>query len=253
MDKEARNDFMECKPAEILENIQHYLNYCANDVSVTHRVYAAVLPEFLESCLHRCPFSGMLTMGSSFLPVNEGGRNIWRMRSGTYRNLEEGVKTRLVNLAMEARNAMENEKWKDDVWLRQLDWTPKVAGKSRGIGTSEVWVSFCVFLSCVDWCQRLRTRRRRFLRGITNYYASALFGARVLNRILPLLLKLSFDGHCPRYTSAERWHLMIDGQVVRPPAPGTSKVLSLLGKSNGLSMLQSGHMTTDHSDLALVP
>lgn len=75
--------------------------------------------------------------------------------------------------------------------------------------------------------------------------------ARVLNRILPLLFKLSFDGHCPKYSSTEKWHLVIDGQVVRPPAPGKSKVLSLLGKSNGLSMLQSGHMNTDHGDLVL--
>ena len=44
---------------------------------------------------------------------------------------------------------------------------------------------------------------------------------------------------------------MIDGQVVRPPAPGKSKVLSLLGKSNGLSMLQSGHMSTDHGELVM--
>jgi DNA polymerase gamma 1 len=77
------------------------------------------------------------------------------------------------------------------------------------------------------------------------------FSARVLNRTLPLLLKLSFDGHCPRYSSAEKWHLVIDGQVIRPPTLGKSKVLSLLGKSNGLSMLQSGHMTTDHGDLVL--
>jgi DNA polymerase gamma 1 len=77
------------------------------------------------------------------------------------------------------------------------------------------------------------------------------FSARVLNRIVPLLLKLSFDGHCPKYSSAEKWHLVIEGQVVRPPAHGKSKVLSLLGKSNGLSMFQSGHMTTDHGDLVL--
>jgi DNA polymerase gamma 1 len=44
---------------------------------------------------------------------------------------------------------------------------------------------------------------------------------------------------------------VVDGQVVRPLAPGKSKVLSLLGKSNGLSMLQSGHMTTNHGDLVL--
>lgn len=144
MDKEARNDFMKCKPAEILENIQDYLNYCANDVSVTHRVYAAVLPEFRESCPAPVSFSGMLTMGSSFLPVNEAWEKYLKDAERTYRKLEEGVKTRLVNLATEARNAMESEKWKDDIWLRQLDWTPKVAGKSRGIGTSDA-VSFFLF------------------------------------------------------------------------------------------------------------
>jgi DNA polymerase gamma 1 len=137
---------MKCKPAEILENIQDYLNYCANDVSVTHRVYAAVLPEFLESCPTPVSFSGMLTMGSSFLPVNEGWEKYLEDAERTYRKLEEGVKTRLVNLATEARDAMENEKWKDDVWLRQLDWTPKVAGKSRGIGTSDAVSFFLCFL-----------------------------------------------------------------------------------------------------------
>ena len=150
MDKEIRNDFMEYKPAEILANIQDYLSYCANDVSVTHRVYAAVLPEFLESCPTPVSFSGMLTMGSSFLTVNEGWERYLEDAERTYRNLEEGVKTRLVNLAIEARNAMENEKWKDDVWLRQLDWTPKVAGKSRGIGISADVRFFCIFVSCVD-------------------------------------------------------------------------------------------------------
>ncbi|KAF8492208.1 DNA polymerase family A-domain-containing protein [Russula emetica] len=204
VDKEARNDFMECKPAEILENIQDYLKYCANDVSVTHRVYAAVLPEFLESCPTPVSFSGMLTMGSSFLTGERGDAE------RTYRNLEEGVKTRLVNLAIEARNAMENEKWKDDVWLRQLDWTPKVAGKSRGIGISEAVADKKTLAPA--WYKEL--------------LSLGPFSARVLNRTLPLLLKLSFE-----------WTL--------------SQVLSLLGKSNGLSMLQSGHMTTDHGDLVL--
>lgn len=137
MDKAARNDFMECQPAEILENVHDYLTYCANDVAVTHRVYAKVLPEFLESCPTPASFSGMLTMGSSFLTVNESWEKYLGDAERIYRSLEEGVKKRLVNLAVEARSMMENEKWKDDVWLRQLDWTPKVAGKSRGIGISE--------------------------------------------------------------------------------------------------------------------
>ena len=56
----------------------------------------------------------MLTMGSSFLTVNEGWEKYLEDAERIYRSLEEGVKTRLVNLATEARNTMENEKWKDD-------------------------------------------------------------------------------------------------------------------------------------------
>ena len=145
MDKGARNDFMECKPREILENVQDYLSYCANDVSVTHRVYTKVLPEFLKSCPTPVSFSGMLTMGSSFLTVNEGWEKYLEDAERTYRSLEEGVKKRLVNLAVEAKNLMENEKWRDDVWLQQLDWTPKVAGKSRGVGISEAVSYYCSF------------------------------------------------------------------------------------------------------------
>ena len=151
MDKEARNDFLECSPQEIREGLQDYLSYCANDVSVTHRVYAKVLPEFRESCPSPVSFSGILTMGSSFLPVNEEWETYLENAERTYRNLEEGVKKRLVNLAVEAMGMMENESWKDDVWLRQLDWTPKVAGKSRGIGVSEP-VSFFPTRSSLSRC-----------------------------------------------------------------------------------------------------
>ena len=75
--------------------------------------------------------------------------------------------------------------------------------------------------------------------------------ARIVNRTLPLLFKLSFDGHCPKYSTTEKWHVVIDGQAIRPPAPGNSKVQSLLGKTNGLPMLQSGRMTTENHALAL--
>jgi DNA polymerase gamma 1 len=149
MDKQVRNDFMERTPTEILDDIQDYLTYCANDVSVTHRVYINVLPEFLQSCPTPVSFSGMLMMGSSFLTVDEGWEKYLENAERTYRNLEEGVKKRLGNLAIEAKDMMENEKWKDDVWLQQLDWTPKVAGKSRGIGLSDA-VSFFVTLVYVD-------------------------------------------------------------------------------------------------------
>ncbi|KAH9024697.1 DNA polymerase family A-domain-containing protein [Lactarius pseudohatsudake] len=237
MEKAVRNDFMACSPQEIREGLQDYLNYCANDVSVTHRVYAKVLPEFLQSCPTPVSFSGILTMGSSFLPVNQEWESYLESAERTYRNLDEGVKKRLVDLAVEAKGMMENEGWKDDVWLRQLDWTPKVAGKSRGIGVSEAVAAANDDVLVPAWYSEL--------------LSLGPFNSKIVHRTLPLLFKLSFDGRCPQYSTSDKWHIVINGQIVRPPVPGKSKVLSLLGKSNGLTMLQSGQMMADEHKLAL--
>jgi DNA polymerase gamma 1 len=141
MDKEIRNDFMKLTPEDIRDNIADYLAYCANDVYVTHCVYAQVLPSFLTACPHPVSFAGILTMGSSFLPVNQDWEDYLQRAEGVYREMEEGVKAKLKTLAEEARMLMDpSDKggaWKNDVWLSQLDWTPKIAGKSRGIYPSE--------------------------------------------------------------------------------------------------------------------
>jgi DNA polymerase gamma 1 len=133
VDKQIRNDFMKCTPEEILDNIHDYLNYCAQDVSVTHAVFSKVLPAFLERCPSPVSFAGILAMGSSFLTVNESWEAYLANAEGTYRELDGKVKRRLVDLAEEARGRMEDVSWKDDPWLSQLDWTPKIAGKSRGV------------------------------------------------------------------------------------------------------------------------
>ena len=74
------------------------------------------------------------------LTVNEEWESYIANAERAYKELEDKVKTRLIELAREARAMMESEEWKKDVWLSQLDWTPKVAGKSRGIVPPEVCV-----------------------------------------------------------------------------------------------------------------
>lgn len=139
MDKEIRNDFMKLTPQAIRENITDYLGYCATDVHVTHQVYAKTLPAFLQACPHPVSFAGILTMGSAFLTVNEEWEAYLDRAETVYREMEEGVKKKLRVLAEDARKLMdEEEKWKGDPWLSQLDWTPKVAGKSRGVHPPEV-------------------------------------------------------------------------------------------------------------------
>jgi len=137
VNKKVRDDFMTHTPADIRENLTDYLSYCATDVNVTHAVFAKVLPAFFLACPSAVSFAGVLVMGSSFLPVNEAWEEYLGEAERVYKELEARVKTRLKDLAEEARQAMETGEWRNDVWLSQLDWTPKVAGKSRGVVHSD--------------------------------------------------------------------------------------------------------------------
>jgi DNA polymerase gamma 1 len=128
---------MRLPPSAILASLPDYLSYCASDVQATHSVFAKVLPVFLTQCPHPVSFAGILSMGSSFLCVDEGWENYLEQAEGVYLGLEKAVKSRLADLAHQALSFFMDEpgkeKWKDDVWLNQLDWAPKVAGKSRGV------------------------------------------------------------------------------------------------------------------------
>ena len=136
IEKATRNDFMTLSREEIRGNIQKYLNYCSSDVEATHAVFTKVLPDFLLTCPSPVSFVGVLRMGSSFLTVDENWEEYLKSAEGIYLGLKEKIKKRLEALADEARRKMENGLWKDDVWLSQLDWTPKTPRKPRGVKTT---------------------------------------------------------------------------------------------------------------------
>lgn len=133
IDKTVRNDLMTHSPSQILDDIRTYLSYCATDVSTTHAVFTRVLPAFLTACPNPVSFAGVLTMGSSFLSVNGAWKDYLKAAEDKFRELEESVKDKLRELAEAAKQKMEDESWRDDVWLSQLDWSEKAPGKSRGV------------------------------------------------------------------------------------------------------------------------
>ncbi|KAA1475033.1 gamma DNA-directed DNA polymerase [Dentipellis sp. KUC8613] len=247
MDKEIRNDFMTRTPEEIMGNVQDYLQYCSTDVGVTHSVYSKVLPDFLTACPSPVSFAGILTMGSSFLTVNEEWEKYLENAERTYRDLEDEVKKRLITLAMEAKDLVQDGSWKDDVWLSQLDWTPKSAGKSRGVVHEDP--------ATESLAETIQTVTSPTTSRIPAWYQELLSlgpsKVRVVNRILPLLLKVTFDGHPMRYSSAEKWHYVVDGQVACLPTAGSAKVTSVLSAKHGLPYLKSGRMGAADLDLAM--
>ncbi|KAI0659928.1 gamma DNA-directed DNA polymerase [Cubamyces menziesii] len=240
MDKETRNDFMTATPEEIREGILNYLDYCSTDVAVTHAVFAKTLPAFLSACPSPVSFAGVLTMGSSFLIVNEEWERYIENAERTYKELEEKVKRRLIDLAHEAKGLMEADKWKDDVWLSQLDWTPKVAGKSRGVLPAEPTESPTLAdLATVDLVAPAWYR---------DVSADPL-STTVINRILPLILRVTYDGHPLQYASSHGWHYVVDGEVRTLPTSGGKKVLSVLGPSHGTTNIKDGRLSADDPNL----
>ncbi|QRW05261.1 DNA polymerase gamma 1 [Ceratobasidium sp. AG-Ba] len=138
LNKKTRDDFMVCTREEIFDDLEQYLVYCGNDVSTTLQVYAKVLPAFLESCPNPVSAAGVFTMGSSFLTLDQEWETYIESAEAKYSELEKGVRTRLIQLAQKAFSMFQKDTeharpWETDEWLNQLDWTPKRAGKSRGV------------------------------------------------------------------------------------------------------------------------
>ena len=71
-----------------------------------------------------------------------------------------------------------------------------------------------------------------------------------MNRILPYLLQMTYDGHPLVYTSDEKWHYVVDGKIVRPSTAKGSRILSLFSQSHALPALKNEKYGS--SDLATV-
>ncbi|ESK87164.1 dna polymerase gamma [Moniliophthora roreri MCA 2997] len=270
--KEIRNDFMTATPEEIFADIADYLGYCAGDVDVTHSVYRKVLPGFLSACPHPVSFAGVLTMGSGFLPVNEQWEAYLERAEAVWQGLEKKVRDGLEKLARSAMEAYPvaapvedntaNKGWRDDVWLSQLDWTPKVAGKTRGILPPTIVSYF--------QCKHLQSLIKAFYqselqfdivpspgRALPAWYAivqSEPLGKKSMERILPLLLQLAFEGVPMSFTPNEKWFYNrtgLDGDIRRlPTARKGTKTGSILYYRHALPLLGNISMTSCDVELA---
>ncbi|KAJ7634194.1 hypothetical protein DFH06DRAFT_1303174 [Mycena polygramma] len=247
--KSTRDDFMRLPPSAILASLPDYLTYCASDVQATHAVFAKVLPAFLAQCPHPVSFAGILSMGSSFLCVDEGWESYLEQAEGVYMGLEKAVKSRLAELAHQALSLFVDEpgkeKWKDDVWLSQLDWTPKVAGKSRGVLPPDPVVA------------PVKTPTASLSAQVPSWYAhlrDSPFSARSVERILPLLLQLSYDGQPIRWSYKEKWHYLspVDQSVTRFDTANKLKTNAVLSTKHALKSFNDGRMSSPDADLAIL-
>ena len=136
VNKDLRNSFGPGATREsVLEGFDDLMTYCANDVRVTHGVYAALLPHFLQLCPSPVTFAGLLHMGIPFLPVDNTWPEFIANADKKYEELLTAVNGRLAELANEARKLIYQSAsnglfpYEQDPWLKQLEWSPKKARK----------------------------------------------------------------------------------------------------------------------------
>ena len=135
VDKSMRDVFIDPETTikDVRENFKALMRYCATDVSTTHAVYQVLLPKFRQKCPHPASFSGILIMSQPILPVDRKWPQFLERAEKMYEERLKGCKDALHVLAEEARAKMNevapNGKfaWQNDLWLRQLDWSPKKA------------------------------------------------------------------------------------------------------------------------------
>lgn len=122
LEKEARNIFVKGSMSDIRSNFQELMQYCAMDVLATHEVFIQQLSLFLERCPHPVTFAGMLEMGVCYLPVNQSWDRYLEDAQDTYDELQREMKKSLMILADDACQLLQDDRYKEDPWLWDLEW-----------------------------------------------------------------------------------------------------------------------------------
>jgi DNA polymerase gamma 1 len=196
IDKAQRDYFSELDRDAITSRLDELLDYCAADVSITHRVYTKVFPNFLEVCPHPVSFGALRHLSSVVLPVNETWQQYLDDADATYQQRLKDVEERLCQLCDEALSFKDNpDVYNNDPWLAQLDWSGQEIKykKQKKKGDPLVPVA------------------RQKKPGMPNWYrdlfstSTAPLSLTVRTRIAPLLLKLSWDGYPLIWSDKNGW------------------------------------------------
>ncbi|KAL4973156.1 DNA polymerase family A-domain-containing protein [Aspergillus desertorum] len=196
IDKSQRDYFGELDRSQILGKLDELLDYCAADVAITHRVYKKVFPNFLQTCPHPVSFGALRHLSSVILPVNQTWMEYLDNAESTYNQRLGDVQRKLVELCDEALSVKDHpEKYMNDPWLRQLDWSGQkvkmVKGKKKG--------------------DPPRPAARQKKPGMPQWYKdlfssnTADINLTVRTRIAPILLKLSWDTHPLIWSDKHGW------------------------------------------------
>lgn len=186
IDKAQRDQFGELDRAGVRGKLDELLDYCAADVEVTHKVYKIVFPNFLAVCPHPVSFAALRHLSSVILPVDKSWESYIGNAEATYHRLSDAVQERLIALCDKALDIrQDSEKWSNDPWLKQLDWSGQEVKMVKGKKKNDP----------------PRPAARQKMPGMPQWYKDLFIkkdgpiGLTVRTRIAPLLLRLSWEGY----------------------------------------------------------
>ena len=196
IDKAKREYFSESDRAGICAKLDELLDYCAADVEITHKVYTKVFPLFLETCPHPVSFAALRHMSTAILPINKSWEDYITNAEATYKKLSDEVEQRLVDLANKALEIkQEPDKYENDPWLRQLDWSGQDVRMVKGKKKNDP----------------PRPAARQKMPGSPQWFKDLFpktdgpITLTVRTRVAPILLRLSWDGNPLVWSDVHGW------------------------------------------------
>lgn len=206
MNKSERDIFVKGTRKDLEDQFQSLMTYCATDVMVTHQIFKVVFNKFLQKCPHPVSFAGILSMGKGFLPVNESWPEYLRSSEEKYLELSQKIETQLADLAGSALLKAKDESWREDEWLKHLDWTsqelkmtkPKFKKNGQYAKNGEPRpVKNQTLPGKPQWYKDLWDKKLNKLKITTS------------KRITPYLLKLQWQGYPVYYAKTYGWTFYI--------------------------------------------
>ena len=205
IDKSVRDDFGVLDRTGIMAKLDELLDYCAADVSITHRIYQTVFPNFLDVCPHPVSFAALRHLSSVILPVNKSWDSYIANAEATYHKLSDAVKERLIGLTEKALEIKgQSDIWQNDPWMQQLDWSGQEIKMVKGKRKNDP----------------PRPAARQKKPGMPQWYKDlfqkndAPINLTVRTRVAPLLLRMAWDGHPLFWSDKYGWTFRVPRSAV---------------------------------------
>ncbi|XP_047352339.1 DNA polymerase subunit gamma-1, mitochondrial [Vespa velutina] len=136
--KEERNIFVEGSLDDIRKQFNNLMSYCASDVLATHNVFCKLFPIFQERFPHPVTFAGMLELSCTYLPVNSNWQRYIEESESIYEDLNYESKVILTKRANTVCKLMHNEKYKEDLWMWDQDWSTQNIKMKTSLSTTKL-------------------------------------------------------------------------------------------------------------------